>query len=250
MAMRRKVITEPAETETAVDNWDLFKQGFKDGFSLPAFMVASSMLGYGALVHSSGMSISIAVVSTMGIWGLPGQVAFIEYVLLGAPLMSMILAVSLANMRFLPMSLSLVPLFRGSAGGWRWRYLWVQLMSINTWVGLIRKSPHLTPDQRAPYYAGFSTICMFCGAGGTALGFMLAETLPFFVTVTLIFINPVYFAFIFAGMRVRACLIAFIAGAVAGPLIYLLTPEWSLPISGLVAGTIGFYADRLLRQMA
>jgi predicted branched-subunit amino acid permease len=250
MARGRNVITEPANIEDDVAIWVLFKQGFKDGFSLPAFMVASSMLGYGALVHSSGMSIYIAVVSTMGIWGLPGQVAFIEYVLLGAPLMSMILAVSLANMRFLPMSLTLVPLFRGSPTGWRWRYLWVQLMSINTWVGLIRKSPELTPDQRAPYFAGFSTICMLAGAGGTGIGFLLAETLPFFVTVTLIFINPIYFAFIFAGMRVRACLIAFITGAVAGPLIYLLTPEWSLPISGLIAGTIGFYADRMLRRMA
>jgi len=213
-------------------------------------MVAASMAGYGALVHSAGMSIWIAVVSTMGIWGLPGQVAFIEYVLLGAPVLSMVLAVSLANMRFLPMSLSLVPMFRGSPSGWRWRYLWVQLMSVNTWVGLIRKAPHLTPDQRGPYFAGFSSICMLAGAGGTAVGFFLAEALPFYVTVTLIFMNPVYFAFIFAAMRVRASLIAFAAGAVTGPLIYLLTPEWSLPISGLIAGSAGFFADRLLRRLA
>ena len=250
MATRRDTIDDPSNQSDEIAIWSLFRQGFADGFSLPAFMVASSMIGYGALVHSSGMSIGIAIISTMGIWGLPGQVAFIEYVLLGAPVVSMILAVSLANMRFLPMSLSLVPVFRGSPSGWRWRYLWVQFMSINTWVGLLRKAPSLTPDQRAPYYAGFSTVCMCAGAGGTAVGYLLAETLPFYVTVTLIYINPIYFAFVFAAMRVRACLIAFVAGAIAGPLIYQLTPEWSLPISGLIAGTAGFYADRLLRRLA
>jgi len=221
----------------------------RDGFSLHAFMVAASMLGYGAMVHSAGMSLPIAIVSTLGIWGMPGQVAFIEYVLLGAPVVSMMIGISLANMRFLPMSLSFAPLFRGSKSGWRWRYLWVQFMSVNTWVGLMRRVPELTPDQRAPFYAGFSTICLVAGAAGVTIGFLMAETLPFFVTVTLVFLNPIYFAFVFAAMRVRACLLAFAAGAVAGPLIYLLTPEWSLPISGIVAGSVGYYADQLLKRV-
>lgn len=250
MTKRRLRISTPPHSDTDIDVMKLFWMGFRDGFSLPAFMVSASMIGYGALVHSAGMDIFIAIVSTIGIWGLPGQVAFIEYVLLGAPVASILLAVSLANMRFLPMSLSLVPLFRNSESGWRWRYLWVQFMSVNTWVGLLRKIPDLTPDQRGPYYAGFSTICMIAGSGGTTLGFLMAETLPFFVTVTLVFINPIYFAFVFAAMRARACLIAFAAGALTGPLFYLLSPEWSLPMCGIVAGTVGFYADRILRRVA
>lgn len=213
-------------------------------------MVAASMLGYGALVQSAGMTIGIAIVSTLGIWGLPGQVAFVEYLLLGAPVASMLLAVSMANMRFLPMSLSLVPMFRRSEKGWRLRYLWAQLMSVNTWVGLLRKAPELTPDQRGPYYAGFSAICMLCGALGTSAGFLLADTLPFFVTVTLVFINPIYFAFVFAAMRVRACMIAFVAGALIGPPLYLLSPEWSLPVCGLIAGSVGYFSDRLMRRWA
>lgn len=227
----------------------VFRQGAMDGLSLPAFMVASSMIGYGALVHSAGMSLGIAVVSTIGIWGLPGQVAFIEYVLLGAPILSMLLAVALANMRFLPMSLSLVPMFRGSKSGWRLRYFYLQLMSVNTWVGLLKKAPDLSPNMRGPYYAGFSTTCMAAGAGGTAAGFLMAEAMPFFVTVTLVFINPIYFAFIFSAMRVRACLLAMLVGAITGPPLYLLSPVWSLPLCGVLAGTVGFYADRWLRRI-
>lgn len=250
MAQREHTISTLVHSDVNIDVWKLFRQGFREGFSLPAFMVLASMIGYGALVHSAGMNIFIAIVSTIGIWGLPGQVAFVEYIILGAPVASLLLAVSLANMRFLPMSLSLVPLFRGSPSGWRWRYLWVQVMSVNTWVGLLRKVPELTPDERGPYYAGFSSVCLMTGTVGTTLGFLMAETLPFFITVTLVFINPIYFAFVFAAMRVRACLIAFAAGAITGPLFYLLTPEWSLPICGIVAGTAGFYADRLLRRFA
>lgn len=232
------------------DNWALFRRGLLDGFSLPAFMVAASMIGYGALVHSAGLSLAFGVVSTLGIWGLPGQVALIEYMLLGAPLVSMLIGVSLANMRFLPMSMSLAPLFRGSKTGWRLRYLWVQFMSVNTWVGLLRRVPELSPDQRGPFYAGFSTICMIAGAGGVSAGYLMAEAMPFYVTVTLVFLNPIYFAFVFAAMRARAGLLAFAAGAVAGPPMYILTPEWSLPLAGIVAGSVGYFADRLLKARA
>ena len=228
----------------------MFRQGMIDGFSLPAFMVGASMVGYGALVQSADMSLGIAIVSTLGIWGLPGQVAFIEYILLGAPVLSMLLAVSMANMRFLPMSLSLVPMFRGSPSGWRLRYLWVQFMSVNTWVGLLRKAPELTTDQRGPYYAGFSTICLVCGIAGSATGHMLADALPFYVTVTLVFINPIYFAFVFASMRARACMLSLIAGAIVGPPLYLISPEWSLPFCGLIAGSVGYGSDRLLKRWA
>ncbi len=210
-------------------------------------MVAASMIGYGALVHSADLSLAFGIVSTLGIWGLPGQVAFIEYMLLGAPLMSMMIGVSLANMRFLPMSISLAALFRGSASGWRLRYLWVQFMSVNTWVGLMRRVPELTPDQRGAFYAGFSTICLIAGAAGVSAGFLMAETLPFFVTVSLVFLNPIYFAFVFAAMRARAGLLAFAAGALVGPPAYLLTPEWSLPLAGIIAGSAGYYADQIMR---
>lgn len=233
-----------------LDSMAMFRRGFIDGFSLPAFMVAASMIGYGALVQSAGLSLGLAIVSTVGIWGLPGQVAFIEYILLGAPVLSMLIAVSMANMRFLPMSLSLIPMFRGSETGWRLRYLWVQIMSVNTWVGLLRKAPELTADQRGPYYAGFSTICLICGVLGSASGYLLADTLPFYVTVTMVFINPIYFAFVFAAMRARSCMFALMAGAITGPPLYLLSPEWSLPFCGLIAGTVGYAADRIIRRRA
>lgn len=206
------------------------------------------MLGFGALVNSAGMTYEVAILGTVFIWGLPGQVAFVEFYLLGAPLLSLVLAVSMANMRFLPMSLSLVPLFKGDPPAWRLRYLWTFMMSVNTWVGLLRKLPDLTVEQRGPYYGGYSTACMLGGIIGSSSGFFLAGSLPFEVTVTLVFLNPIYFAFVFAATRSRAAGLALVVGALVGPPLYLLTPDWSLPFCGLIAGTAGFYADKWLKR--
>jgi len=246
----RTTITTPTQPEDTPSHWATYGRGLIDAAKLPGWMVVASMTGFGALVNSADMSMTVAVVATIFIWGLPGQVAFVEFFLLGTPVFSLLLVSSLANIRFLPMSLSLVPLFRGSKIGWRFRYLWTFMMSVNTWVGLLRKVPDLTQEQRWSYYFGYSTVCMGAGAIASAIGYILADTLPFPVTITLVLLNPVYFAFVFAATRSRAAALALIAGAVTGPPLYLLTPEWSLPICGIIAGTAGFYADRWLNRRA
>lgn len=228
----------------------IFLEGVRDAFKLPAYMVSASMAGYGSLVRSADLDVWLGMTSTAGIWGLPGQVAFVEFVVLGAPIFSIVLAVAMANMRFLPMSIAMMPLFRPSASAWRWRYLLVQLMSINTWVGLSRRAPTLHPDLRMPYYMGYSLLCLLTGLAGTAVGYYLAGTMPYYVAATLVLINPLYFAFIFAASRSRSCLIALSIGTVLGPLFHLVSPEWGLPFCGLIAGTVGFKLDRYLRGRA
>lgn len=226
----------------------IFFEGFRDALKMPAFMISASMSGYGSLVRSADLDVWLGVTSTGGIWGLPGQVAFVEFVVLGAPIFSIVLAVAMANMRFLPMSIAMMPLFRPSPSAWRWRYFLVQLMSINTWVGLSRRAPTLHPDLRMPYYLGYSTICMIMGLSGTAFGYYIAGAMPYYVAATLVLINPLYFAFIFAASRSRSCLIALALGTVLGPLFHLVSPEWGLPFCGLIAGTVGYKLDRHLRR--
>jgi predicted branched-subunit amino acid permease len=222
--------------------------GAIEAFRMPVFVVFSSMIGWGSLARDSGLSLAVSTVATATVWGLPGQVAAAELYAVGAPLLAIAIASSMANLRFLPMSLSLLPLFRGDAGGWRWRYLLVALMSVNTWAVTLRYGPAMPVDQRVPYYTGLSVTCIMTGVVGTALGYHLAGTLPFFVTVGLIFLNPVYFAFLFAGVRVRNCLLALAVGAVLGPITHLISPEWGLPFCGVIAGTVAFYLDRWMRD--
>lgn len=209
-------------------------------------MVSASMLGYGSLAKANGVPAAVAIASAPAIWGLPGQVAMVEMVIVGAPLLAIIVASSMANLRFLPMALAFMPIFRKDEGSWRWRYGLVHLMSVNTWASTLKRAPTIAPEHAAPYYCGFSAVCLTGGTLGTAAGFVLAGTLPFAVKATLVFLNPVYFAFVFAQVRHRNALLAMILGAFLGPLLHPISPSWSLPVAGLLAGTGGWLLDKVV----
>jgi predicted branched-subunit amino acid permease len=102
-------------------------------------------------------------------------------------------------------------------------------------------------EQRGAYFTGLSITCIAAGMIGTTAGYHLAGALPFYVTVSLIFLNPIYFVFLFAGVRARNGVLAMIIGAVLGPITHWLSPEWGLPFCGVIAGTIAFYLDRGMR---
>ena len=136
---------------------------------MPFWVVSASMIGFGSLCQDIGIPFGVSVTSTVTVWGLPGQVAFVELFAVGAPVLAIALESSMANLRFLPMSLSLMPLFRNDPGVWPWRYLLVAMMSVNTWALTLRRAPELGEFQRGPYYFGLSIICMTAGVMGTAL---------------------------------------------------------------------------------
>lgn len=206
------------------------------------------MTGYGSLARELGLSWPVAVLSSATVWGLPGQVAMAELFAVGAPLLAIALAVAGANARFLPMAIAMLPLLRGGVTRWAWCYGLVQLMSINTWTGLMRRGPSLPPAQRAPYFVSFSAVCMTAGLAGTVLGFVLAGTLPRILTLGLVFLNPIYFLMMFAGVRARAGVLAVLAGAVIGPLAHVVSPAWGLPVTGVIGGTLAFLIDRSLSR--
>lgn len=223
-----------------------FRGGVAAAFRMPVWVVSASMMGFGSLARDSGVSFGVAVVSTATIWGLPGQIAFVEMFAVGAPVLAIVVASSMANMRFLPMSISMLPLFRADKAAWRWRYLFVAMMSVNTWAMTLRFAPGMPEQHRAPYYTGLSTTCMIVGVLSTGLGYYLAGTFPFYITVSLIFLNIMYFTFLFASVRQRNCLLALMIGAALGPLFHLISPEWGLPFCGVIAGTAAFFIDQRL----
>ena len=211
---------------------------------MPVFVVVASMLGFGSLARDTGVGFGVAVVSTATLWGLPGQVAFVELFAVGAPVLAMVLASSMANLRFLPMSLAMMPLFRQDLSAWRWRYLLVAMMSVNTWSLTMAHGPGFAEDHRAPYYTGLSVTCMTAGLLGTALGYHLAGIVPFFIIVSLIFLNPIYFVYLFSSVRHRNCILALVIGALLGPAVHLISPDWGLVFCGLTAGTAAYFLDR------
>ncbi|MFQ5765626.1 MAG: AzlC family ABC transporter permease [Rhodospirillales bacterium] len=243
-AARPQVPNPAPGARVFADRRQAFLGGAADALRMPIYVVFGSMLGFGSLAQDLGIGLGVSVVTTATLWGLPGQVAFVELFAVGAPVLAIALASSMANLRFLPMSLGMMPLFRGDRAAWRWRYGLVAMMSVNTWALTMQHGPAMPAEQRVAYFTGLSAVCMTTGVVATALGHHLAGTLPYFVTVSLIFLNPVYFTFLFATVRQRSWVLAIVFGAVLGPVIHLISPEWGLPFCGAIAGTAAYLIDR------
>lgn len=212
----------------------------RDALGAPALMVLTGMMGFGTLAADTGISFIGSLVASAGIWGLPGQIAMAEFYAAGAGAIAIAVAVSVANARFMPMAMVMFPMMRGGIRHPAHSYGLVQLMSVNSWAVCNVAFPTIPPEHRVRYYTAFALTLVVVGQVGTALGYFAVGVMPRLVTLGLLFLNPCYFALLFAGTRVPAYITALVLGAVAGPLVYTLIPDWSLLVTGLVAGTVAY----------
>ena len=226
-----------------------FIGGLRRALGMPAVVLASSFLGFGALVHQVGLSLWHGLFSTATAWALPGQVALLELYAVGAPLAVIAGAVALVNARLLPMTITLMPLLQGP--GWpRWAYyLAANWIAVTAWAAGQRDCPALPEKERLPYFFGMSVLLWGATLVTTAVGFALADAVPFSITLGLVFVNPIYFMLVFAAdVRSRPRVMALLLGALLGPPLYLLDPDWSLLATGLLAGSGALFLDLLLKR--
>ena len=222
----------------------VFRKGILAALKINFWIVLASMIGFGSLVQSTELSLGMALGATLGLWGLPGQIAMIEVLATGAPVFAIVTASSLANLRFMPMSIVMMPLIEAKDTTFKRRLVLAQLMSVNIWALTVQHINLLSSEDKIPFYFGISLTCLFGGLVGTAIGFFLAGQLPLYVTLSLVFLNPIYFVFVFSSVRQRGCIFAVIIAALLGPMLYKLSPDWSAPITGIIAGSLAFYLDR------
>jgi predicted branched-subunit amino acid permease len=221
--------------------------GIRAGLGAPVVVLAGAYLGFGSLCRESGFSLWLGLTSTASGWALPGQLALVELYAAGASLLVIVAAVAMTNARLLPMTVSLLPLLRRpQTPAWRY-YLYSHFVAMTGWAILMQRGPEMAPPLRLPFYLGLTLTFFAVTLAATAAGFFLSGVLPEPISLGLAFINPLYFMLLFiADLRRRARALALAFGAVAGPLIQPLSPDWGLLLSGLIAGTAAFYANRLL----
>ena len=175
------------------------------------------------------------------IWALPGQLIFVEMHTLAAPLGVAILAVMLSSARFLPMTLMLMPEIRDARHrSWQY-YVLAQLLSLSGWTFAVARFPRLPRAQRLAWFYGFALVLIATSALSTAVGYLGADRLPPAVQLALIFMVPMYYLLILVGaVRERIAALGLACGAVAGPLAYLVTPQWSVVLGGLAGGSVAY----------
>lgn len=201
----------------------------------------AGFLGFGALAAAQQVPLGVAVASTVLIWALPGQIVFVEMNALSASFIATVLAVMLSSARFLPMTLMLMPELRDkSQPAWKY-YLVAQLLSLSGWTMAVARFPDIPRAQRLAWLYGFTLVLISVSALSTAAGYLGADRLPAVARLALVFTVPIYYVLILTGaVRDRVAALGLACGAVAGPLAYLATPEWSVVAGGLAGGTAAY----------
>ncbi len=220
--------------------------GAREGCGAPGLVIAGSFIGFGSLVHGSGIGLMAGLVSSATTWALPGQIAMVELYGIGASLLVSGVAVWLTNARLMPMVITLLPLLAdGRSIGWR-HYLVAHVIALTSWAVTLRRLPELSVEKRLAFLSGLGVTLWVISFVATAAGFWLAGSLPRPVTLGLVFLNPCYFLLLFvADLSRRASGLALAVGGVLGPTLHLIDPDWGLLATGLAGGTIAFIINRL-----
>jgi predicted branched-subunit amino acid permease len=227
-----------------------FLTGFREAIGAPVLVLAASYVGFGSLVHGAGLPLVQGLFSTVSAWALPGQVAVVELWAAGAGWLAITTAVWLTNLRLMPMVMAIMPSLR-RPGAPTWQYLLTaHLVAVTSWVIGMQRCPKLPAEQRLPFFFGVAFALWIASMLGTAVGFVLAGSVPKPVSLALVFLNPVYFLLILmpANLRHRAQILSLVAGAVLGPLFHFVSRDWGLLLTGLAAGTVGWAGGRWLER--
>lgn len=227
------------------------RQGALEAAGVPAAVLAAGYLGFGALAAGHGLSVPLAVASTLSIWALPAQLILVEMYVLGAPLVATVLTVALSSARFLPMTMMLMPMMRdarhrhGPAGERK------ELGREVVMPAAVARFPRIAQEQRLAWFCGFALVCITASAAATAAGYVIADRLTPLARTGLVFMAPMYYLLILlGGVRDRAAALGLACGAVAGPLAYLATPAWSVLLGGFAGGTAAYLILRQTRRDA
>lgn len=235
----------PTHADAASFRW--FLQGARGIFSLPAFILMTSFVGFSAFALESGVSRGEAMFMTAAIWALPAKMILIGMMASGANVLAVFLAVTLSSIRMMPMVASLVPELRGSRTPTWLLLILSHFVAITAWVFAMGNLKHVPREARVSYFAGFGLTLVAANTVLVGLSYGIVSTFPPAVAGILFFLTPVYFVgSIWASARHSVVKIAFVIGVVAGPLLAVITPGFDILIAGIGGGTLAYLIDRFV----
>jgi len=222
--------------------------GFLTACAGPAVITAASWISFGVLARQVDLAGWIAPGLTATIWALPAQLLFIDLYGAGASLPVLWLAIAFSSARFLPMTVAIVPML-GRSRSLLATLFAAQCTAVVAWSIGMRRLGALPESERLPFYVGVSTTIWLVGILSTAGGFLLAGPLPPIVGRAMLVATFIYLAILFADQRQQALALAVGFGALGGPVLISLGPEWGILAAGLGFGTAAFALDdRLARR--
>ena len=180
---------------------------------------------------------------------MPGQVAFVQLSSEGVLGWTLVIAVTIANLRMLPLTLASIPLVRDKPGI-TIRHFWLaQINSVTGFVQLTDAAARID-DRRSldRYFEGFCIGTLILGAAGTAIGHTLASKLPEQGIRALIFVTPLYLLLLSGRTRDSMMLGAAVLGCIFVPIAHTWSADWGVIVGGLIGGTLAFIAMETSRK--
>ena len=225
---------------------DWFLKGMADTLGLPLVLIMATMLGIGGLVRDLGLPVWAGTLSTLTIWAGPAQVILFAAIATGAALPATAFAICLSSARFLPMTVSILPLVRKSRPGLGSTLLAAHLVSMTTWVEGLRRLPHVPEPMRMTYFLGYSLGIIGAASAATHAGYYIYALVPAAIAAAFLFTTPLFFsAAMIAGARTPAEWLALGFGFFATPVLTPLLPVgFDFLIVGVVGGTLAFLLGR------
>jgi predicted branched-subunit amino acid permease len=223
-----------------------FAYGLRAIVSVPAVLLFSAGLGFGALARDAGVSVLHTAIITGGMYALPNQVVLVDQLARNETLIAAAFAVALAGLRLLPMTVTLVPLLKGSRPhASRPRRLFttlaVHFVAVSPWIEAQRRLPAMPQDLRLAGHLGLGLAFWIAMMSGALTGYALAGSVPKAVAATLLFLTPIYFLLsLLATAGSRMDLLAVGLGCGMAPILYMAAPGFDLLATGLLGGTLAF----------
>ena len=218
-----------------------FLLGLRAAYSVAAFVLFATALGFGALARDTGFTLGHTAFLSLTMFALPNQVVLIDQLARGASLASAALAVTLAAVRLFPMVATIMPTLRGSTRRPLLEVLAAHFVAVTTWIEGARRLPAMPEDVRLHHHLGIGVAVCFMMVLGSVTGYLLSVGMPPVVSAALVFTTPLYFILsLVATAKARLDMAAIILGCGLAPLFYLIVPGPDLLATGLVGGTLAF----------
>jgi predicted branched-subunit amino acid permease len=214
-----------------------YRRGVGAAFSLPAWILMSSFIGFAALAKAAGLTLLQTMFMVATIWALPAKVVLVGAIIAGSSLPAAAFAVALSSVRLGPMVVALVPELRGPRTRPFTLYALSHFVAVTSWVLAMARLRDVPRDMRTTWYFGCGSTLVVTNTVLVGGIYVLADALPHEISAALFMLTPMYFlTSLWGSAREWATNLAMVFGIVLGPIAHLYAPGFDLLIAGVIGG--------------
>jgi predicted branched-subunit amino acid permease len=233
-----------------------FHQGVKAAIPIWLAFIPSS-LAFGVAAQTHGLHLGEMILMSAWVYSGPAQFAMLAPLAEGKSSLQILLAASVINLRFLPMSAALAPYFRGAplrrllgaaqfivASSFIVPYLRFRREAESRGQASSGKA-----ETNLTFFLGVGITSFFVWVVGTGVGHEFAQGLPSGFEEGLRFILPGYFAgMLVIDMRGRALPLICVTSLILSVPATMLSPDWGWIITVMLVATIAWKAEQWTKR--